>query len=270
MFALPKAVTAHERRSFLPRLSACHVVHREPDKIERRRARSNHSSRNSQKEASAAALLAVATTSQPGTTIARCNLQISRSIRRTRFRTTAPPSRREVMSPNLAISPADPGAAVNRNRRPCAERPSARTYANSRPRRTRARRGNRNLSGFGMPGVGDFDTLGQQAFAAALAAAAENCTPALGLHSGAKAELSLSRALAWLIGAFHKSERMGYARYAMPLSRQCAKMLPGEPGYRPWFPRQVTAPTMELSGVSVLLSEGIGYRRAYFRSTSTL
>ena len=59
-----------------------------------------------------------------------------------------------------------------------------------------------------MPGVGDFDTLGQQAFAAALAAAAENCTPALGLHPGAKAELSLSRALAWLIGAFHKSERM--------------------------------------------------------------
>jgi len=55
-----------------------------------------------------------------------------------------------------------------------------------------------------MPGVGDFDTLGQQAFATALAATAEDGAPALGLHPSAKAELPLARALAWLIGAFHR------------------------------------------------------------------
>lgn len=55
-----------------------------------------------------------------------------------------------------------------------------------------------------MPGVGDFDTLGQQAFATALAATAEDSAPGLGLHPSAKAELPLARALAWLIGAFHR------------------------------------------------------------------
>jgi hypothetical protein len=68
----------------------------------------------------------------------------------------------------------------------------------------RAARGNRSLSGLGMPGVGDFDTLGQQAFSTALPAAAQDGAPALGLHPRAKAELPLARAFAWLIGAFHR------------------------------------------------------------------
>ena len=55
-----------------------------------------------------------------------------------------------------------------------------------------------------MPGVGDFDTLGQQAFATSLAPAAQDSAAALSLHPSAKTELPLARALAWLIGAFHR------------------------------------------------------------------
>jgi len=58
-----------------------------------------------------------------------------------------------------------------------------------------------------VPGVGDLDTLGQQPFATALTTAAEDRPPTLGLHPGAKTELPLPRALAWLIGAFHKSKK---------------------------------------------------------------
>jgi hypothetical protein len=54
-----------------------------------------------------------------------------------------------------------------------------------------------------MPGVGNFDTLGQQAFPAALTAASQDCPTALGLHPCAKTELSFARPLAWLISAFH-------------------------------------------------------------------
>lgn len=68
----------------------------------------------------------------------------------------------------------------------------------------RTARGNPSLSGFGVPGVGDLDTLGQQAFATALAAAAQNRAATLRFHSSAKTELALARALAWLVGAFHK------------------------------------------------------------------
>jgi hypothetical protein len=49
----------------------------------------------------------------------------------------------------------------------------------------------------------DFDALGQQPLAAALAAVRENGTPVLGLHAGAKPKLLFARALGWLIGAFH-------------------------------------------------------------------
>jgi hypothetical protein len=83
------------------------------------------------------------------------------------------------------------------------ERPFPRTKANSRLDRIRAARGNRNLSGFGMPGVRDFDTLGQQAFPTALAATTKDGPPGLGFHPCTKPELPLARALAWLIGAFH-------------------------------------------------------------------
>jgi hypothetical protein len=75
----------------------------------------------------------------------------------------------------------------------------------------RARRGNRILSGLGMPGVGNFDTLWQQAFPAALTSAAENGAPALGLHPCAKTKLSFARPLAWLVSAFHRALKNGSA-----------------------------------------------------------
>jgi hypothetical protein len=187
-----------------PVTSACCIVHQEPDKIGSRRARINHSSRNSEKLASAAADFATTTTSQPGAVIVRCSRQISRNLRRTRLRITARPTRREVTSPNRVAPPAGLGAALKRKSRPCTERPCARTRANSRPRRMRTARGNRSLSGLGMPGVGDFDTLGQQAFSTSLAPAAQDSAAALSLHPSAKTELPLARALAWLIGAFHR------------------------------------------------------------------
>ena len=73
-------------------------------------------------------------------------------------------------------------------------------------------RGNPSLSGFGVPGVWDLDTLGQQAFATALAPAAQNRAATLRFHSSAKTELALTRALAWLVGAFHKIGKMEPAR----------------------------------------------------------
>jgi hypothetical protein len=169
--------------------------------------RINHSSRNSEKLALAAAGLATTTTSQPGANIARFNRQISRSLRRTLLRVTAPPTRLDVTNPNRDLPPAGFGAAHKRKSRPCTERPSERTRANSRLSLMRASRGNRILSGLGMPGVGDFDTLGQQAFPATLATAAEDCAAALGLHPCAKTKLSLARPFAWLISAFHRAKR---------------------------------------------------------------
>jgi hypothetical protein len=153
--------TGNAQQPFSPVLSANCIVHQEPDKIGSRRARINHSSRNSEKRASAAADFATTTTSQPGANILRCSRQISRNLRRTRLRITAPPSRREVTSPNRVPPPAGSRTALKRKSRPCTERPSERTRPNSRLNRMRAARGNRSLSGLGMPGVGDFDTLGQ-------------------------------------------------------------------------------------------------------------
>lgn len=49
----------------------------------------------------------------------------------------------------------------------------------------------------------NLDALWQEALAAALPAAGENGTPALGLHAGAKPKLLFARALGCLIGAFH-------------------------------------------------------------------
>jgi hypothetical protein len=148
------------------------VVHQEPDKIESRRARINHSSRNSEKLAFAAVGFAMTTTRQPGASSARWRRQISRNLRRTRLRITAPPTLREVTNPNRVQLFAGSHATLRRNSRPCAERPSERTKANSRLSRMRAARGNRSLSGLGVSGVGDLDTFGQQPFATALTAAA--------------------------------------------------------------------------------------------------
>ncbi len=68
-------------------------------KIESRRTRSNHSSRSSSKEAPAAVDLAEVTTIHPGFKSGRANRKISRSLRRTRFLTTAPPTFLEVTIP---------------------------------------------------------------------------------------------------------------------------------------------------------------------------
>lgn len=181
--------------------------HAERGKIESLRARSNHSSRNSAKVALAAADFATVMTSQPGNTTGRCRRQISLRRRRVRLRMTAPPTRRDVISPKR-VSPSEGSAVILRRRYlPCTVLPFSRTSANSRPRRTRAARGKRSRLGFGMAGEVDFDTLRQQALAAALAAAAQNGAPTLGLHPRAKAKLLLPGALAGLVGAFHMLEK---------------------------------------------------------------
>jgi hypothetical protein len=156
--------------------------------------------------------LAVTTTRSPGAIHGRCKRQISRNLRRTRLRVTASPRRREVIRPKRVSPTAGSPATLKRNKRPCAVCPCDRTRANSRLRLMRTARGKRSLSGFGVPGVGDLDTLGQQAFATALATAAQNRAAALRFHSSAKTELALTRALAWLIGAFHKIGKMEPAR----------------------------------------------------------
>ena len=149
----------------------------------------------------------------------RCKRQISRSRRRTRLRATASPKRREVIRPKR-VSPA-PGsrAMLKRNKRPCAECPCDRTSANSRLDLMRAPRGNPNPSGFGVPGVGDLDTLGQQAFATALPTATQNRAATFRFHSSPKPELALTRALAWLVGAFHKIGKIERERIAVRLRR---------------------------------------------------
>jgi hypothetical protein len=153
--------------------------------------------------------LAAITIRNPEASNGRCKRQISRNLRRTRLRVTASPRRRGVIKPKRVPPAAGSCATLNRNNRPCAERPCDRTSANSRLNLMRTARGNPSLLGFGVPGVWDFDTLGQQAFATALAPTAQNRAATLRFHSSAKTELALTRALAWLVGAFHKIGKNG-------------------------------------------------------------
>lgn len=88
--------------------------HAERGKIESLRARSNHSSRNSAKVALAAADLATVMTSQPGNMTGRCTRQISRRRRRVRLRITAPPTRRDVMSPKRVSPPSGSSLMLRR------------------------------------------------------------------------------------------------------------------------------------------------------------
>jgi hypothetical protein len=172
--------------------------------------------------------LAATTTRSPDSTHGRCKRQISRNLRRIRLRVTASPRRREVIRPKRVSPPAGSRATLKRNKRPCAECPCDRTSANSRLRLMRTARGNPSLSGFGVPGVGDLDTLGQQAFATALAAAAQNRAATLRFHSSAKTELALARALAWLVGAFHKIRKIKPGRIPHQ-PRQSITEIPIEP-----------------------------------------
>ena len=50
------------------------------------------------------------------------------------------------------------------------------------------------------------DALGQQTFAAALAAAGKRGAAALRLHPGTETVLAFAGALGWLVSAFHESE----------------------------------------------------------------
>ena len=178
--------------------------HERGGKIESRRARSNHSARNSSNAAPAAEGLAITTIRRPGGKSGRWNRTNSRNRRRTLFLTTAPPTRLEVMIP-VFVSPAHEGQkTASFNRRPCADFPPSLTLAKSRPSRRRADLGNLPRSGFGVAGVVDFDTLGQETLASPLAAAAQNIAARLGFHARAETKLMLARAFGRLVCAFHK------------------------------------------------------------------
>ena len=76
--------------------------HGRGEKIESRPARSNHSRCNSSKEAVAAAGFAITTMRLPEGKCARVRRIASRNLRRTRFLTTAPPTRLDVINPVFA------------------------------------------------------------------------------------------------------------------------------------------------------------------------
>ena len=57
-----------------------------------------------------------------------------------------------------------------------------------------------------MASVMALDALGQQTFAAALAAAGKRGAAALRLHPGTETVLAFAGALGWLVSAFHESE----------------------------------------------------------------
>ena len=67
-----------------------------------------------------------------------------------------------------------------------------------------------------MAGEVDFNTLWQEAFASALAAAAQ-CLPArLGFHARAEPKLLLARALGRLVSAFHRNRISGAEEIMKP------------------------------------------------------
>lgn len=105
---------------------------------------------------------------------------------------------------------------------PCTDRPRSRTLANSVPDVSREDFPNVSAgrSGSGVAGVVDLDTLRQEAFATALAAAAQCGTAGLGRHAGAKTKLPLARPLRGLVGAFHKFGLVGGRDYPSPAPSQ--------------------------------------------------
>lgn len=179
--------------------------HARGGKIESRRARSNHSPLNSSKPARAAPGLAMTTIRHPAGNPAREARTSSRIRRRVLFRTTAPPTRLEVIIP-VRAQPGSPGKKrrASFRSRPCADFPPSRTREKSRPSCRRAALGNRSRSGGRVAGVVDFDTLWQEALAPTLAAAAQDGPARLGLHARAEPKLLLARAFGRLVCAFHK------------------------------------------------------------------
>jgi len=140
----------------------------------------------------------------PGGKCAREWRTNSLSLRRTRFLTTAPPTRFEVIIPTFAAPSAVGQKKASLKSRPCTAFPHSRTRAKSRPSRRWADFGNKNRSGFGVAGKMDFDTLREEALASPLAAAVQSGAPGLGRHARAETKLLLARAFGRLVGAFHK------------------------------------------------------------------
>ena len=195
--------------------------HARGGKIERRRARSNHSPLNSSNEAEALAGLAIATINAPA---GKSGLEArisSRNRRRTLFRTTAPPTRREVMIPALAAAPLSKSKRASLNSRPWATRPFSRTMTNSLPSRRRASFGNPNLlsSGLGVAGKMNFNPLRQKALASPLTAAVQGCAAGLGRHARAETKLLLARAFGRLVGAFHKIRSVEPVKLTFPVTQ---------------------------------------------------
>lgn len=108
-----------------------HSGHKEGGKIESRRQRSNHSARRSSIVAPAAVDFATITKCQPGGISTNECRTISRNRRRTLLRTTAPPTRRDVMIPTLDGLPSTNLKHPTRIKRACTDRPCSRTRANS-------------------------------------------------------------------------------------------------------------------------------------------
>ena len=118
-------------------------------KIEARCANFNHSPARSAALARAAVCRATMTNQHPGLSCGRLRRTASRSRRRTRLRTTAPPTRRDVTKPiRLDVSG---GAAAcktpSTRKRPGQERPLSLTRRNSPARVSRAALGKRRRGG---------------------------------------------------------------------------------------------------------------------------
>ena len=150
--------------------------------------------------------LATITTLAPGDIDSRQTLIISLRRRRTLLRITAPPTRREVIIPMRAENASSERRIPTRRRRVWDAFPWSRTRVKSPLLRSRADLGKRRrpLLGLGVSCEVDFDTFWKEAFAALLAASAQDGPACLGLHAGAETKLLFARALGRLVCAFHK------------------------------------------------------------------
>ncbi len=102
-----------------------------------------HSAASARLATFAAPGFATTTSQSPSRNIGRERRTISRSLLLTRLRTTAPPSRREVTIP-VRVAPHVPVSNTPISiSRPCTDRPSSRTRANSEARASRATFGKR-------------------------------------------------------------------------------------------------------------------------------
>lgn len=195
-------------------------------RIEVRRANCNHSHRSDWNEALTAFFRPITTSHNPACKSGRAIRTISRNRRLTRFRTTAPPRRREVTNPILVSLDDGFFSTPSAMNLPWHDSPSRLTLSNSAALVSLADFWNRNCmsrisdfkiarkrgtqskiensSRLRVAGKMHFDADRQKPFASALAAAGKDRATAFGFHPGAKSELLFPRALRCLISAFHK------------------------------------------------------------------